>query len=74
MKVSPPFVLEPDWSRVTADDLYRYLDRCKLEIGDRVLFVLNRRNHRHVAKLLKKLRQSGRSLPCDVVLKRNPIS
>lgn len=65
-----PFVLQPNWQQMSADDLFRYLERARLEFGDRVLFVLNRQNHRHVQKLLRKIKKSGRNLPVTVRIER----
>jgi hypothetical protein len=56
-------VVPPNWQQMSADDLYRYLDRARLEFGDRVLLILTRSNRRHVQKLLKRIKESGRSLP-----------
>lgn len=66
-----PLTLEPHWTHLDADGLYQFLDRAGSEFGGRVLLVLNRKNHRHVEKLLRKLRKQGRELPCAVLLKRS---
>ena len=69
---TPCFAPPPNWQQMSADDLYRYLDRARLEFGDRVLLILTRSNRRHVQKLLKRIKKSGRSLPCSVRIEGHP--